>query len=172
ALIRRDDAVIGLDSPAPRRTLPYSVSIPHTFRMAILNRSYPGRPGETSKRLQILPRRDPLDGPPALGVVAIGQKRADVNDPLTLLARDLRPVVRVGGVRQILVLFVLLADRREEVGGPDSTPLVGDPALDGELLGPLHDVHDHGTRREVLEVQDLFVAVLVRHLEEPVRLVL
>jgi hypothetical protein len=47
----------------------------------------------------------------------------------------------------------------------------GDLALDGQLLGPAHDVLDHGARREVLEVHDLLVAVLVGDLEELVLLV-
>ena len=40
--------------------------------------------------------------------------------------------------------------------------------LDRVLLGPVHDVLDHGAGVEVLEVHDLFVAVGVGHLEEPV----
>jgi hypothetical protein len=44
----------------------------------------------------------------------------DVDDPLALLARDLRPVVGVGGVRQVLVLLVLLVDRVEQVLGADA----------------------------------------------------
>ena len=50
-------------------------------------------------------------------------------------------------------------------------PSAGELALDGELLGPAHDVLDHGPRGEVLEVHDLLVAVLVGDLEELVRLV-
>ena len=40
-----------------------------------------------------------------------------------------------------------------------------------ELLGPADDVLDHGARGEVLEVQDLLVAVLVGDLEEAVGVV-
>src|SRR3954462_8052994 len=32
--MRTEDAAIGLDSPAPRRTMPYSVSTPTTFGIA------------------------------------------------------------------------------------------------------------------------------------------
>src|SRR3712207_8440310 len=38
--------------------------------------------------------------------------------------------------------------------------------LDGHLLRPVHDVLDHGAGVEVLEVQDLLVAVGVGHRSE------
>src|SRR5438093_9642718 len=46
-------------------------------------------------RLEVLPGGDPLDRAAALGLRALGDERADVDDPLALLARDLRPVVGV-----------------------------------------------------------------------------
>src|SRR3954465_9621493 len=144
--------------------IPYSVSIPQTFRIAIAG-PYPV-PGE--KPLQILAGAHTLDGPSSGGLLALGHEGADVHDPLALLPRDLGPVVRVGGVGQILVLLVLLLDGGQEVRGADATALAGDGPLDGQLLGPAHDVLDHGPRGEVLEVQDLLVAVLVRDLEEAV----
>src|SRR5439155_17551710 len=129
-----------------------------TNRRRILRRSV------ARTALQVLARRDPLDGAAALGrlVVALGDERADVDDPLALLARDLRPVVGVGRVREVLVLLELLADRREEVVGTDAPLAFGDGALDRQLLGPAHDVLDHGARGEVLEEHHLLVAVLVR----------
>src|SRR5215210_106185 len=154
---------MGFES-APRRMIPYSVSIPQTFRMAIAG-PYP----LTGVRpLQVLAGAHTLDGPPAGGFLALRHQGADVDDPLALLARDLGPVVGVGGVRQILVLLVLLLDGGEHVGRADAPALAGDRPLDGELLGPAHDVLDHGARREVLVVQDLLVAVLVRDLQEAV----
>ena len=45
--------------------------------------------------------------------LALVDERADEDDALALLARDLRPVVGVGRVRQVLVLLVLLLDRVE-----------------------------------------------------------
>ena len=67
--------------------------------------------------LEVLARRHALDGAAALGrhVGLALDDRAHVDDPLALLARDLRPVVRVGGVGQVLVLLVLLVDRLDEV---------------------------------------------------------
>ena len=78
------------------------------------------------KALEVLPSRDPLDRATALGLVAVGRDRADVDDALTLLARDLRPVVGVGRVGQVLVLFVLLLDGVDEVLGPDALAFAGD----------------------------------------------
>ena len=92
--------------------------------------------------------------------------RAHVDDALALLAGDLRPVVGVGRVRQVLVLAELLLDRVEQVVGDDAALAARDRALDRQLLRAAHDVLDHGARREVLEVQELLVAVLVRDLEE------
>src|ERR1019366_9232661 len=154
---------MGFGSPSTT-WMPYSVSMPQTLGMAT-SRPYPGPCSE------ILTGTHPLDRPTALGLVAVPDERADVHDTLALLARDLRPVVGIGGVGKILVLLVLLPDRLEEVIGADPPGLLGDGALDGQLLGPSHDVLDHGPRREVAVVEDLLVAVLVGHLEEPVLLV-
>src|SRR5215204_4632805 len=133
-----EEAAIGLDSPAPRSTMPYSVSMPQTFRMATPE-TY-RRP--VTKPLQVLTGRHPLDGATAGGTVTLvtGDKRTDVHDALALLARDLRPVVGVGGVGQVLVLLVLLDDRGEQVVGADAAGAAGDQALDGQLLGPPDDV--------------------------------
>ena len=125
----------------------------------------------THLRLQVLTGGDAFDLASTLVRVAFGDERAHEDDALALLAGDLRPVVGVGGVRQIFMLPVLLLDRVEQVLGADPERAAGDLALDRELLAAAHDVLDHGARREVLEVQDLLVAVLVRDLEEPVRLV-
>src|SRR5438128_4109146 len=107
--MRSDEAVTGLDSPTPRSMMPYSVSIPHTLRMAMPQRRYP-QPPPRGTALQVLAGADPLDGPPAGGLLALRQQGADVDDALALLARDLGPVVGVGGVGQVLVLLVLLPD--------------------------------------------------------------
>src|SRR3954454_7773385 len=220
-----DDAEIGLVSPTPRWTIPYSVSMPTTFWMATTAR-YPdvsptgsqrwdqpnarrassqrpkgrmpagtahrpargpdrrrphaggrghARPAamdgcRTSQGSQVLAGGHPLDGAAAGGllVLALAEQDPQEDDALALLAGDLGPVVGVGGVRQVLVLLVLLPDRVEQVLGADALALARDLALDGQLLGPAHDVLDHGSRREVLEVHDFFVAVLVGHLDEPV----
>src|SRR3954451_9827150 len=60
---------------------------------------------------EILPRRHPLDGSTAGGLLALRHEHPEEDDALALLAGDLGPVVGVGGVRQVLVLLVLLADR-------------------------------------------------------------
>src|SRR4051795_13563606 len=107
--------------------------------------------------LQVLASCDSLDGPTAGGllVLPLGEQDPQEDDALALLAGDLGPVVGVGGVRQVLVLLVLLPDGLEQVIGADAATLAGDLALDRELLGPADDVLDHGSGREVLEVHDL-----------------
>ena len=136
----------------------------------------PTRPRGTAGWPEVLPGGDALDRAAAgdLAVaflVVVGDDGADVDDALALLARDLGPVVRVGGVGQVLVLLVLLVDRRQEVLGADALVGPGEVALDRQLLGPADDVLDHGSGREVLEVHDLLVPVLVGDLQELVRLV-
>src|SRR3989442_15861600 len=58
--------------------------------------------------LQVLTRGDdPFDASQLF--FRLAHEGLDVHDPLPLLARDLRPVVGVGGVWQVLVLLELLA---------------------------------------------------------------
>src|SRR5205807_134988 len=147
--------------------------MPQTLRIAMTDGRYPPVPrmGTPREALEVLPGADPFDGATAGGLLALRQQRADIDNALALLARDLGPVVGVGGVGEVFVLLVLLLDGSEEVLGADALTLARDRPLDGELLGPAHDVLDHGARREVLEVEDLLVAVLVGDLEEAVLLV-
>ena len=49
-----------------------------------------------------------------------GDQRADVDDPLALLARDPCPVIGIGGVGQVLVLGELVDDRVEQVLDPQT----------------------------------------------------
>src|SRR5262245_32143013 len=105
--------------------MPYSVSIPQTFGRD-MGEPYPSS-GTTSRRetgderrpreihgpsraggLQVLTRGDTLDRPSTSGalVAVVGEERADEDDALALLARDLRPVVGVRRVGQVLVLLV------------------------------------------------------------------
>src|SRR5438309_8605403 len=109
---------------------------------------------------------DPLDAPELL--FRLAHERLHVDDPLTLLAGDLGPVVRVGSVGEVFVLLELLADGGEQVVGHDALLAAADVALEGELLRTAHDRLDHGAGGEVLEVENLFVAVGVGDLEEPV----
>src|SRR5437899_2623464 len=126
-----------------------------------------GARAEPPAALQVLTRiDDPLDAPELL--FRLAHERLHVDDPLTLLAGDLGPVVRVGGVGEIFVLLELLADGGEEVVGHDALLAPADVALEGELLGAPHDRLDHGAGREVLEVEDLLVAVGVGDLEAAV----
>src|SRR6266851_3432697 len=146
-------------------------------------RSYPAAPaamlcaagrrraGGDHRCSEVLTGADPLDGPPTGGLLAFGEDGADVHDALALLPRDLGPIVGVGGVGQVLVLLVLLLDGLEQVGGPNAPAVAGEGALDRQLLGAADDVLDHGPGREVLEVHDLLVAVLVGDLQKPVVLV-
>src|SRR5437879_807288 len=117
--------------------------------------------------LQVLTRvDDSLDA--AKLFFGLAHEGFDVHDPLSLLAGDLGPVIRVGGVGQILVLLELLADGGEEVVDHDALLAPGDVALEGELLGAAHDGFDHGAGGEVLEVEDFFIAVGVCDLEEAI----
>src|SRR5438128_9608054 len=126
-----------------------------------------GARAEPPAALQVLTRiDDPLDAPELLFLLAL--ERLHVDDPLTLLAGDLGPVVRVGSVGEVFVLLELLADGGEQVVGHDALLAAADVALEGELLRTAHDRLDHGAGREVLEVENLFVAVGVGDLEEPV----
>src|SRR2546422_7161494 len=119
--------------------------------------------------LQVLTRGDdPFDASQLL--FRLAHEGLDVHDPLPLFAGDLRPVVGVGGVGQVLVLLELLADGGEEVVDHDALLAAGDVALEGEFLGPAHDGLDHRAGGEVLEVEDFFVAVGVGDLEEAVLL--
>src|SRR6267143_6649501 len=84
---------------------------------------------------------DPLDLLPLR--LGLAGERLDVDDPLALLAGDLRPVVRVGRVRQVLVLLELLAHRAEQVVGADAFLAAAEVALERQLLGPPHDRLNH-----------------------------
>src|SRR4051794_27652854 len=81
---------------------------------------YAGRPSAASpspslSKLQVLTRvRRRVDRPARL-LVLPGDEGADVHDPLPLLAGDASPVVRVRGVRQVLVLRELVDDRVQQV---------------------------------------------------------
>src|SRR5712664_2818790 len=178
----RSDERIGLKSGWFFTVIPYSVSMPMTFGMAMRpptsreNRNpWPGARGGTRgaagppsrSRLQILSGVDDLLHA-ALLFLRLAHERLDVDDALALLAGDLGPVVGVRRVRQVLVLLELLAHGRGEVVGGDALGAAGDQALEGELLGPAHDGLDHGAGGEVLEVEDLLVAVGVGDLEEAV----
>src|SRR5882724_1012771 len=125
--------------------------------------------GSRPRTLEVLAgRNDFLDAP--LLARHFARQRLHGYDALTLLAGDLRPVVGVRRIRKILVLLELFSDGAEELVGRDALLPPADVALEGELLGTAHDRLDHGTGGEVLEVQDLLVAVGVGDLEEAVLL--
>src|SRR6195952_5339405 len=130
---------------------------------ALMSSTVPGTRG-----LQVLPgvRRgvDLL----ALRCALAGDERADVDDPLALLAGDAGPVVGVGRVRQVLGLGELVHHGVEQVLDAQTRLLGLQVGLDRRLLGPAHDVLDHRAGVEVLEVQDLLVPVGVGDLGERV----
>src|ERR1700735_4738712 len=64
--------------------------------------------------------RNGVDRAACLGACLARDQRPDVDDALTLLARDTGPVVRVGGVRQVLVLAELVHARGQQVADPDA----------------------------------------------------
>src|SRR3989442_10576426 len=177
----RSEERMGLKSGWFLTVIPYSVSVPMTFGMAMRflapwrteapgpgqGKDEGGAPPPSRSRLQILSGIDgALDAP--LLLLGLAHQRLHVDDPLTLLPRDLRPVVGVRGVRQVLVLLELLADGGLEVLGGDALGAAADQALEGELLGPADDGLDHRARGEVLEVEHFLVAVGVGDLQEAV----
>src|SRR5919198_997937 len=113
------------------RRPPNGSSPPSRGRTAPRSRSNCDR-GDRRERdvLEVLPGGDPLDGAAAFGLLAAGDERPDVDDALALLAGDLRPVVGVGGVGQVLVLLELLADGVHQVLGTDALLPAGDQTLD------------------------------------------
>src|SRR5262249_31560683 len=100
-----------------------------------------------------------VDRPARLGTGLAGDQGPDVDDALALLAGDPGPVVRVGGVRQVLVLAELVYARGQQVADPHALLPRLQELLDGHLLGPGDDVLDHRAGVEVLEVQHFLVAV-------------
>src|SRR6266536_4631584 len=120
--------------------------------------------------LEVLPGIDHAVDRAGLVLVLHAHERFHVHDPLPLLAGALGPVVGVGRVGQVLALLELLAHGGEEVVDPDALLAHLDVALERELLAAADDGLDHGARGEVLEVQDLLVAVGVGDLEEAVLL--
>src|SRR5881397_1555197 len=179
----RSEERMGLKSGWFLTVIPYSVSMPMTFGMAMRflapwrtetpgpgqGKDEGGAPPPSRSRLQILSGvDDALDAP--LLLLGLAHQWLHVDDPLTLLPRDLRPVVGVRGVRQVLVLLELLADGGLEILGGDALGAAANQALECQLLGATDDGLDHRTRGEVLEVEDFLVAVGVRDLEEPVLL--
>ena len=104
------EASAGLKSAWWRTVIPYSVSVPSTLWMAMV------RP-TPSRAFRLRPHRycPVATASMAAALVLAGDQGPDVDDALALLARDLRPVVGVGGVGQVLVLPELLLDGGEEV---------------------------------------------------------
>src|SRR5271154_5056718 len=138
--------------------MPYSVSMPSTFAIAL--------------ELEILPRTHVLDRATTLDVVFFSvDQRANENDPFALLARNTGPIIGVCCVRKVLVLAELLTNRFEEILFAKAPPLICDLTLDRDFLGPANNVFDHGARCEVFEVQNLFVAALVGDLKEAILVV-
>src|SRR5438094_1596726 len=137
----RSEERMGLKSGWFLTVIPYSVSMPMTFGMAMRflapwrtetpgpgqGKEEGGAPPPSRSRLQILSGiDDALDAP--LLLLGLAHQRLHVDDPLTLLPRDLRPVVGVRGVRQVLVLLELheprrLGEDRGEEGDRKSTRL-------------------------------------------------
>ena len=103
--ISSEDDNTGLKSGDPDAAIPYSVSVPKTFGMAI---------GPT---LQVLTCVHAFH---LTAVAVVAEQRADVHDAFALLARDTSPVVGVGRVRKVLVLLELVPDRGEQVLGLDA----------------------------------------------------
>ena len=122
------------------------------IRGAVLLTCVPPRYQNPAKRLgslQVLAGGDALDL--AALVAAVAEQRADVDDPLALLAGDPGPVVGVRRVGEVLVLLELQADRREEV-------LALDPLLAGlqQALDYLENLRFQEDELEYLRRQAVF----------------
>src|SRR5579875_3214693 len=118
----------------PGTAMPYSVSVPITRRTLIkeslcwpaphTSRRHAPRPGGSpgarcAGTSQVLAGvRHGVDGPARLGALLAGHQGADVDDALALLPGDTRPVIRVRGVGQVLVLAELVHARGEQVRHP------------------------------------------------------
>src|ERR1700735_1938968 len=167
--------------------MPYSVSIPITRRTLMLESLVPysararrralrGLPAgrylpRHPARLQVLPGvGHRVDGAAGLRAALAGDQRPDVDDALALLAGYPCPVIRVGGIRQVLVLPEFVHASGQQVRDPQAFLAGLQEFLDGHLLRAVHDVLDHGTGVEVLEIQDFLVPVGVGDLEELVLL--
>src|SRR6478735_9105006 len=98
--------------------MPYSVSIPQILGTAT-RRPYRPLVRRRARWLEVLAGGDALDRATTLGLLLLLplDERAHVDDALALLAGDLGPVVGVRRVGEVLVLLVLLVDRRDEVLG-------------------------------------------------------
>src|SRR5712692_1292395 len=72
-----------------------------------------------------------VDRPARLGPGLAGDQRPDVDDAIALLAGDAGPVVRVGGVRQVLVLAELVHAGGQEVRHPQALLAGFQEFLDG-----------------------------------------
>src|SRR5580698_7028641 len=163
----------------PGTEMPYSVSMPIT-RRALIPQSLMPSPVTTARRarrvtsscrLQVLTGvSHGVNGTACLSPALTGDEGTDVDDPLALLAGDAGPVVRVSGVRQVLVLLELVHARGQQMRDPQALLPGLQELLDRHLLRPVDDVLDHRTGVEVAEVEHFLVAVGVGDLEEPVLL--
>src|SRR5579875_1294481 len=101
-----------------------------------------GRRSRDQPRLQVLAGvGDRVDGAAGVGALA-GHERADVDDPLALLAGDPCPVVGVGGVRKVLVFLELVHAGGHQVLQPQPLLTQLEEVLDRHLLGASHDALD------------------------------
>src|SRR5215470_4568119 len=151
ALTTWDEVTIAFAPGWPGTEIPYSVSMPIT-RRTLIGHSVVRGVQPTCRLSQVLAGvGHGIDRPPGLVSALAGDQRPDVDDPLALLARDPGPVVRVGGVGQVLVLTELVHARCEQVRYPQALPAGLKEFLDRHFLRAVDDVLDHGAGIEVLE---------------------
>ena len=151
-----------MKSAASRTEMPYSVSMPQIFGMAMSE-------GYDDGALEVLARLHVLDLTAALAFFLLADQGADVDDALALLAGDLapsRPGWSCSGRSSFSRYSWWIALSRSSSLTPFGSPAMA--RLIAIFLRAPDDVLDHRSRREVLEVQHLFVAVRVGDLEEPV----
>src|SRR5690349_7574953 len=124
--------------------MPDSVSVPITRRTLMVGSLRAELPGCQNDPSEILPGvGDRVDGTARLGACLARDQRPDVHDPLALRTGYASPVVRVGGVGQVLVLAELIDAGRAQMAHPHALLPGPEHLLDGHLLGPGHDVIDH-----------------------------
>src|SRR2546425_13262427 len=75
----------------------------------------------------------------APGGLRVARERLDGDDPLSLLAGDLRPGVRDGGVEEMLVVLKLLRDRADKVVPHDAVRAGRDVSLEDQRFSPPYD---------------------------------
>src|SRR5262252_196783 len=118
---------------------------------------------------EVLPRGNILNRPELGGLRT--HEGPDVDDLFAFGAGNPRPIIRICGVRQILVLLELLLHGVEEVVQLDAFLFHRQVAFQGRLFCPRDNVLDHRSTGKVLEVKSFSITLSVRDFEKLVLIV-